>query len=71
MKKRITGWILLVWGSLGLLANLIIWLPYLDGADVGYFIINSCVGVVFIVVGIMLIKMGKGNIKKLDEVNHA
>ena len=60
MKKRIAGWILFVWGLLGLLVNLIFWMPYLtDTSDIGFFLINSFSCLVFIWIGILLIKKGK------------
>ena len=63
MKKKIVGWILLAWGLLGLLLNLVFWLPYLtDASDIGFYLINSCVCVVFIVTGSILIVKGKRNI---------
>ena len=51
MKKKIAGWILLVWGSLGLLANVAFWLPYVTTWDFGVFIVNSFFCVAFIIVG--------------------
>ena len=63
MKKKIAGWILLVWGGLGLLANLVTWLPYVTMWDLGVFIVNSFFCAVFIIVGIVLVKKDKKKVK--------
>jgi len=58
MKKKIAGWVLLALGSFGLLGNLIIWLPNLMESDIGVFIVNSCMCIIFIIIGLVLIKKG-------------